>query len=46
MEIREGRIVALRDFYDTKCYSQAPVKVDPAFAFEAFRERTKARAAV
>jgi limonene-1,2-epoxide hydrolase len=46
MEVREGRIVALRDFYDTACYSQAPVKADPAFTFEAFRQRTKARAAV
>ena len=45
MEIREGRIAALRDFYDTACYSQAPVKADPAFTFEAFRERTRARAA-
>ncbi|MEM9620563.1 MAG: limonene-1,2-epoxide hydrolase family protein [Pseudomonadota bacterium] len=25
MEIRDGRICALRDFYDTACYSQQPV---------------------
>ena len=45
MEIRMGRVAALRDFYDTVCYSQAPLKADPAFTLEAFRERTRARAA-
>lgn len=46
MEIREGRVCALRDFYDTACYSQDPVKPDPSFALESFRERTRSRAAV
>ena len=32
MEIRNGRIAALRDFYDTACYQQAPTKPDPAHA--------------
>jgi len=45
MEIRDARIAVLRDFYDTVCYSQAPSRADPAFTLEAFRERTRARAA-
>lgn len=45
MEIREGRIAAMRDFYDTACYAQVPTPPDAAFAFEAFRERVRARAA-
>ncbi len=44
MEICDGRVAALRDFYDTVCYSQKPTKADPAFTLEAFRERTTARA--
>lgn len=32
MEIRNGRIAALRDFYDTVCYQQAPGEPDPAHA--------------
>ena len=44
MEIRDGRIAALRDFYDVACYQQEPTKPDPAFALQAFRERTRQRA--
>jgi limonene-1,2-epoxide hydrolase len=29
MEIRDGKVAALRDFYDTVCYQQAPTDPDP-----------------
>lgn len=29
IEFRDGRICALRDFYDTICYSQVPTESDP-----------------
>jgi len=45
MEIRDGRVAALRDFYDTACYSQEPRPIDRSHALDAFRERTRARAA-
>ena len=45
MEIRAGRVAALRDFYDVVCYTQAPVEADPDFRLEPFRARTRARAA-
>ena len=32
MEFRDGRIAALRDFYDTACYDQKPGEPDPAHA--------------
>ncbi len=32
IEIRDGKICALRDFYDTICYQQEPGEPDPAFA--------------
>ena len=32
IEIRDGKISALRDFYDTICYQQQPGEPDPAFA--------------
>jgi len=32
MEIRDGRVAALRDFYDTVCYRQQPTAPDPAHA--------------
>ena len=32
MEIRDGKIAALRDFYDTRCYQQEPTAPDPAHA--------------
>jgi len=32
VEIRDGRIAALRDFYDTVCYQQQPTAPDPAHA--------------
>jgi len=31
-EIRDGRIAALREFYDTVCYQQEPTAPDPAHA--------------
>ena len=32
MEFRDGKICALRDFYDTACYQQQPTAADPAHA--------------
>jgi limonene-1,2-epoxide hydrolase len=32
IEIRDSRICALRDFYDTVCYQQEPTAPDPAHA--------------
>jgi limonene-1,2-epoxide hydrolase len=32
MEIQDGKITALRDFYDTVCYDQQPTSPDPAHA--------------
>ena len=32
IEIRDGKIAALRDFYDTACYQQEPSAPDPAHA--------------
>ncbi len=32
MEIRNGKVAALRDFYDTVCYQQSPTDADPAHA--------------
>ncbi len=37
VEIRDGRISALRDFYDTVCYQQAPTGIQAGFALEVFR---------
>lgn len=34
MEIRDGKIAALRDYYDTVCYSQQPTAPDPAHALK------------
>lgn len=34
MEIRDGKIAALRDYYDTVGYSQKPTAPDPAHALE------------
>jgi limonene-1,2-epoxide hydrolase len=31
VEIRDGRIVRLHDFYDTACYAQAPTAPQPGF---------------
>ncbi len=39
IEIRNGRISALRDFYDIACYGQEPTDVQPEFTLEAFRAR-------
>ena len=35
IEIRDGKISALRDFYDTVCYQQEPTAADPAHALNA-----------
>jgi len=35
IEVRDGKICALRDFYDTQCYSQVPTEPDPAHALAA-----------
>ena len=32
MEIRDGRVAAMREYYDTVCYSQSPTKPNPEFA--------------
>ena len=32
IEIRDGKISALRDFYDTVCYEQQPGEPNPAYA--------------
>lgn len=32
MEIRDGRVAAMREYYDTACYSQTPTEPNPAFA--------------
>ena len=32
IEIRDGKIARLADFYDTICYNQEPTAPDPAFA--------------
>ncbi len=39
IEIDNGRIAALRDFYDVACYTQTPTEVQPDFTLEAFRAR-------
>jgi len=39
IETRDGKISALRDFYDVACYSQEPTAVDPEFTLEAHRAR-------
>jgi limonene-1,2-epoxide hydrolase len=36
-ELRNGRISAFRDFYDTACYQQQPTPPDPAFTLANFR---------
>ena len=40
IEIRDGKISALRDFYDVACYQQSPTKIDPEYTLEAHRKRT------
>ncbi|MGI9325792.1 MAG: limonene-1,2-epoxide hydrolase family protein [Pseudomonadales bacterium] len=43
IEIRDGKVCALRDFYDVACYEQKPVAVDPNYTLEAHRQRVAAR---
>ncbi len=39
IEIRDGKICALRDFYDIACYQQQPTLPDPEFTLSAHRAR-------
>lgn len=32
MEIRDGRVASMREYYDTACYAQKPTEPNPAFA--------------
>jgi limonene-1,2-epoxide hydrolase len=32
MEMRDGRVAAMREYYDTACYSQTPTEPNPDFA--------------
>ena len=32
MEMRDGRVAAMREYYDTACYSQTPTDPNPEFA--------------
>jgi limonene-1,2-epoxide hydrolase len=32
MEMRDGRVAAMREYYDTACYSQKPTEPNPDFA--------------
>lgn len=32
MEIRDGRVAAMREYYDTACYTQTPTEPNPDFA--------------
>ena len=41
VEIRNGRIVALRDFYDTACYRQQPTLKNTGMTLQAHRERIR-----
>ena len=45
IELRDGRICALRDFYDTACYQQAPTEPDLDYTLAAHQNRTGARTA-
>ena len=42
IEIRDGKISALRDFYDVACYEQEPTAVDPEYTLAAHRAKTSA----
>ena len=37
IEIRDGRICALRDFYDVACYRQTPTEPQPEYALARYR---------
>ena len=39
IEIRDGKISALRDFYDIRCYQQTPTQVQPDYTLEAHSAR-------
>ncbi len=43
IELRNGRICALRDFYDVACYQQQPTDIQPDFELHAFQARMKNR---
>ncbi len=40
IEVQNGRICALRDFYDVACYQQQPTDIQPDFELRAFQSRT------
>lgn len=37
-EIRDGKISAFRDFFDTICFQQQPTEIQPGFDLETFRQ--------
>ena len=39
VEISDGKLTALRDFYDVACYQQAPTEIDPEYTLAAHRAR-------
>jgi len=39
IEIKQGKITALRDFYDIACYQQSPTEIQTAFTLEAHQVR-------
>ena len=41
IEIRDGRICALRDFYDVACYTQQPTQAYPEHTLREHRARTQ-----
>ncbi len=43
IELRNGSICALRDFYDVACYQQQPTDIQPDFELHAFQARMKNR---
>ena len=43
IELRNGNICALRDFYDVACYHQQPTDIQPDFELHAFQARMKNR---
>ena len=45
VEVRGGKLTALRDFYDVACYQQTPTDIDPEFTLDAHRARVAALSA-
>ncbi len=42
IEIKGGKVTALRDFYDVVCYEQKPTEVNPQFTLTTHRQRIAA----